>query len=125
MYTLAVFQVCTPSVKILFLTGKVVKNQEYFLGYWDEDKQAKLEASLGAGDKDKQTTYPRPMLIRDEKKIKINKNDDERTAKVEGFALPFVELVMDDGEQQFLFLVLFIDIIVKAQNSVDIGVPFT
>ncbi|XP_026315422.1 endoplasmic reticulum lectin 1 isoform X3 [Hyposmocoma kahamanoa] len=81
--------------------GKIVRTQEYYLGYWNQEKQAKLEAQLDAVDEEKQAPYSRPALIRSTKNKKSNKIDEDddgnRMAKVEGFSLPFVELVMDDG----------------------------
>ncbi|XP_004929447.1 endoplasmic reticulum lectin 1 isoform X1 [Bombyx mori] len=56
--------------------GKQINTQEYFLGYWSSEKQAKLEAEMKAAQESKQIP---------------------KTTKVEGVALPNVEIVMDDG----------------------------
>lgn len=60
-----------------------------------------MEAKLDAVEEEKQ--YPRPMVIRADKNKRTNKVDEDddgsRMAKVEGFSLPFVELVMDDGKK--------------------------
>ncbi|KAI8422737.1 hypothetical protein MSG28_006496 [Choristoneura fumiferana] len=56
--------------------GKVVKTQEYFLGHWSIEKQAKLDEVA---------------------KIAQESRATPPTTKVEGMALPYVELVMDEG----------------------------
>ncbi|XP_049868358.1 endoplasmic reticulum lectin 1 isoform X2 [Pectinophora gossypiella] len=56
--------------------GKQVKTQEYYLGHWGIDKQMKLENEMKAAKEAK--ALP-------------------KTTKVEGTALPYVEMVMEDG----------------------------
>ncbi|KAI8422741.1 hypothetical protein MSG28_006500 [Choristoneura fumiferana] len=56
--------------------GKVVKTQEYFLGHWSIEKQAKLDEVA---------------------KIAQESRATPPTTKVEGMALPYVELVMEEG----------------------------
>lgn len=56
--------------------GKSVKSQEFFLGHWSAEKQAKLESDLKAAQ---------------EAKVK------PKTTKVEGMTLPYIEMAMDDG----------------------------
>lgn len=56
--------------------GKVVKTQEYFLGHWSIEKQAKLD---------------------EDAKLVQESGATPPTTKVEGMALPYVELVMDEG----------------------------
>lgn len=52
---------------------------------------------------DKPSSYSRPVVIRAAKNKRTSKIDEDedgnRMAKVEGFSLPFVELVMDDGKK--------------------------
>ncbi|XP_046962137.1 endoplasmic reticulum lectin 1 isoform X2 [Vanessa cardui] len=56
--------------------GKNVKTQEYSLGHWSADRQAKLEADLKAAQ---------------DNKVKL------KTTKVEGMSLPYIEMTMDEG----------------------------
>ncbi|XP_026483623.1 endoplasmic reticulum lectin 1 isoform X2 [Vanessa tameamea] len=56
--------------------GKNVKTQEYSLGHWSADRQAKLEADLKAAQ---------------DNKVKL------KTTKVEGMSLPYIEMAMDEG----------------------------
>ncbi|XP_047530097.1 endoplasmic reticulum lectin 1 isoform X2 [Vanessa atalanta] len=56
--------------------GKNVKTQEYSLGHWSAERQAKLEADLKAAQ---------------DNKVKL------KTTKVEGMSLPYIEMAMDEG----------------------------
>ncbi|KAJ0175790.1 hypothetical protein K1T71_008949 [Dendrolimus kikuchii] len=56
--------------------GKHVNTQEYFLGHWSTERQAKLEADIKVAQETKQTP---------------------KATKVEGMTLPYVEMAMDDG----------------------------
>ncbi|XP_030024178.2 endoplasmic reticulum lectin 1 isoform X1 [Manduca sexta] len=56
--------------------GKHVNVQEYYLGHWSIEKQAKLETDMKAAEEAKRAP---------------------KTTKVEGMKLPYVELAMDDG----------------------------
>lgn len=54
-----------------------MNTQEFFLGHWSIDKQMKLEADIKAAQENKETP---------------------NTTKVDGAALPYVEMAMDDGK---------------------------
>ncbi|XP_050347062.1 endoplasmic reticulum lectin 1 isoform X2 [Nymphalis io] len=56
--------------------GKNVRTQEYSLGHWSAERQAKLESELKAAQ---------------ENKMKL------KTTKVEGMSLPYIEMAMDQG----------------------------
>ncbi|XP_052756040.1 endoplasmic reticulum lectin 1 isoform X2 [Galleria mellonella] len=56
--------------------GKQVKTQEFYLGHWSMEKQVKLESDMKAAQETKELP---------------------KTTKVEGLALPYVEMVFDEG----------------------------